>query len=57
MEGPIECFSRTSCHRLVKGTGEIIEEIVSKERQKQINKVRCMENVCAHGKIANYLSQ
>ena len=26
-------------HRLVKGTGEIIEEIVSKERQKQINKV------------------
>ncbi|KAL5493600.1 hypothetical protein EMCRGX_G014804 [Ephydatia muelleri] len=28
----------TGRHRLVKGTGEIIEEIVSKERQKQINK-------------------
>ena len=26
--------------RLVKGSGEIIEEIVSKEEQKRINKVR-----------------
>lgn len=28
----------TGRHRLVKGSGEIIEEIVSRERQKQINK-------------------
>ena len=29
----------TGRHRLVKGDGEIIEEIVSRERQKAINKV------------------
>jgi len=27
--------------RLVKGDGEILEEIVTKDRQKQINKVCC----------------
>ena len=30
----------TGRHRLIKGDGEIIEEIVSRERQKVINKVR-----------------
>ena len=29
-------------HRLVKGEGEIVEEIVSRERQKSINKVWCV---------------
>ena len=27
-------------HRLIKGTGEVLEEIVSRERHKAINKVR-----------------
>jgi len=27
------------CNRLVKGTGEILEEIVSKDRHKAINRV------------------
>lgn len=29
------CF----CYRLIKGDGEVLEEIVTKERHKEINKV------------------
>ena len=28
-----------TCSRLVRGNGEVVEEIVSKQRQKEINKV------------------
>lgn len=35
-------------NRLVRGDGEIIEEIVSRERQKEINKVGSPLNFCAN---------
>ena len=34
-----QCFMCAACFRLVKGDGEIVEEIVSREQQRNINRV------------------
>ena len=44
------CINVDLVYRLVKGDGEIVEEIVSRERQKAINKVSSVlcSLTCAH---------
>ena len=32
------------CFRLIRGEGEVVEEIVSREKQKEINKVRLYDS-------------
>lgn len=50
---PFDCPPR----RLIKGDGEVLEEIVTKERHREINKVgvTTLPMLCPHGIYAQYL--